>query len=66
MKAAVFYGPYDIRIEEIPIPQCPKEGALIKLSGSMICGSDIKIYKNGHPAVTPPQIIGHESCETIV
>ena len=66
MKAAVFYGPYDIRIEEIPIPECPKEGALVKLSGSMICGSDIKIYKNGHPAVTPPHIIGHESCGTIV
>jgi L-iditol 2-dehydrogenase len=66
MKAAVFYGPYDIRIEEVPTPKCPNEGALVKLSGSMICGSDIKIYKNGHPAVHPPHIIGHESCGTIV
>ena len=66
MKAAVFHGPNDMRVEDIPIPQCPDKGALVKLSGSMICGSDIKIYKNGHPAVHPPHIIGHESCGRIV
>jgi L-iditol 2-dehydrogenase len=66
MKAAYFYGPEDIRIEERPIPKCPKGGALLKLHGSLICGTDIKIFKNGHPMLIPPQIIGHESCGEIV
>jgi L-iditol 2-dehydrogenase len=66
MKAAVFYGPGDMRVTEVPTPECPSGGALIKLSGSMICGSDIKIYNNGHPNIKPPHITGHESCGHIV
>jgi L-iditol 2-dehydrogenase len=66
MKAAVFYGPGDMRIEEAPTPECPPGGALVKLSGSMICGSDIKIYNSGHPNIKPPHITGHESCGQIV
>lgn len=66
MKAAIFYGPKDIRVEEIPLPKCPKKGVLVKLLGSMICGSDIKIYKNGHQAINPPHITGHESCGKII
>jgi L-iditol 2-dehydrogenase len=66
MKAAVFYGPGDMRVEEVPLPECPPGGALVKLSGSMICGSDIKIYNNGHPNIKPPHITGHESCGRLV
>jgi L-iditol 2-dehydrogenase len=66
MKAAVFYGPGDIRVEEVPTPECPPGGALVKLSGSMICGSDIKIYNNGHPNIKPPHITGHESCGHLI
>jgi L-iditol 2-dehydrogenase len=66
MKAAVFYGPGDMRFEDVPTPECPPGGALVKLSGSMICGSDIKIYNNGHPNIKPPHITGHESCGRIV
>jgi L-iditol 2-dehydrogenase len=66
MKAAVFYGPGDMRVEEVATPKCPPGGALVKLAGSMICGSDIKIYNSGHPNIKPPHIIGHESCGTIV
>lgn len=62
MKAAVFYGADDMRIMDVPKPACPPGGALVRLSGSLICGTDTKIYKNGHPRITPPQIIGHESC----
>lgn len=62
MKAALFYGPKDMRIEDIPKPKCPEGGALLKLEGSLICGTDIKIYNNGHPQVKPPQTIGHETC----
>jgi L-iditol 2-dehydrogenase len=66
MNGAVFYGPYDMRVAEIPTPVCPVGGALIKLSGALICGTDIKIYKNGHPRINPPIVIGHEMCGRIV
>ena len=66
MKGAVFYGPGDMRAVEVPTPACPVGGALIKLSGAMICGTDIKIFKNGHPRVKPPHIIGHEMCGRIL
>lgn len=66
MKAAFFYGPEDIRVMEVPTPTCPKGGALVKLFGSLVCGTDVKIYRNGHPKINPPQIIGHESCGEIV
>ena len=66
MKAAVFYGPQDMRVEERPVPKCPEGGALVKVHGSLICGTDTKIYNNGHPRVVPPQTIGHEACGTVV
>ena len=66
MKAAWFYGPGDIRILETERPGCPPGGALVQLDGSLICGTDVKIYKGGHPRITTPQIIGHESCGRIV
>lgn len=66
MKGAMFYGPGDMKVIEVPTPGCPAGGALIKLSGAMICGSDIKIYRNGHPRIKPPHIFGHEMCGRIV
>ncbi|MBB6670797.1 zinc-binding dehydrogenase [Cohnella nanjingensis] len=66
MKAAIFHGPGKMTIETRDIPLCPEGGALVKLFGSTICGSDAKIYRNGHPKIVPPQIIGHESCGQIV
>lgn len=66
MKAAFFYGSEDMRVLDIPIPACPEGGALVKLNGSLICGTDTKIFRNGHPRISPPQIIGHESCGEIV
>jgi L-iditol 2-dehydrogenase len=60
MKAAVFYGPKDIRFEEVDTP-APKEGeVLIKVKACAICGTDKRIYDYGHRAVKPPHIIGHE------
>lgn len=60
MKAAIFYGPGDIRVEEIVKPVPAKGEVLIKVEACAICGTDIRIYKSGHSAVTPPHIIGHE------
>lgn len=60
MKAAVFYGPEDLRIEERDIPTINKDEVLIKVEYCAICGTDVRIYFNGQANVIPPRIIGHE------
>jgi len=65
MKAQVFYGPQDMRLEDVPIPS-PKEGEmLIKVEACAVCGTDVRIYYSGHHNVKPPQVIGHEIVGTI-
>lgn len=58
MKAAVFYGPYDIRIEERDVPKYGKNDVLIKLRAAYVCGTDVHIY-SGNFDVPAPLIIGH-------
>jgi L-iditol 2-dehydrogenase len=65
VKAAYYYAPGDIRVEEAPIPDCPPGGALVKMIGNTICGTDVETYKNGYFMITPPQILGHECCGEI-
>ena len=60
MKAAVLYGPYDLRIEERAKP-IPKDGeAVIKIKAAGICGSDIHFYEGSHPYKNYPRVHGHE------
>jgi threonine dehydrogenase-like Zn-dependent dehydrogenase len=59
MKAAVFLGKGTIEIREVPRPE-PKAGeALIKISLTTICGTDVHILKAEY-AVKPGLIVGHE------
>ena len=44
MKAAIMYGPNDIRVEETEKPACPKGGLLLKVKAIGLCGSDIIWY----------------------
>ncbi len=60
MKAAVYHGIEDIRIEELPIPEIEEGEILLRVMSCAICGTDLRIYKHGHKKVNPPHIIGHE------
>lgn len=61
MKALVFHGPEDLRLEDVPVPEIlSPDDAIVKVTLSTICGSDLHI-KGGHvPAAGPGMIIGHE------
>jgi len=60
MKAAVFHGAGDIRIEEVETPGLETEGdVIIRVRASGICGSDLHSYRNAAPE-TPGRIMGHE------
>ena len=60
MKAAVYYGIQDIRVEDVPTPICGKDEVKVKVNYCAICGTDVRIYLSGHKKVIPPTIIGHE------
>lgn len=60
MKAAVYYGIKDIRVEEIKAPICGKDEIKVKVKYCAICGTDVRIYLSGHKKVVPPAVIGHE------
>ena len=60
MKAIVYHGPGDIRVEEIPRPSRKENELLIKVDACAVCGTDLKTLKNGNPRITPPLTMGHE------
>ncbi|MFN4227178.1 MAG: zinc-dependent dehydrogenase [Candidatus Ratteibacteria bacterium] len=66
MKAAIFYGIEDIRVEEIEEPICGDNEVKIKVEYCAICGTDVRIFYSGHKKVIPPTIIGHEITGIVV
>ena len=60
MKAMRFYAPRDIRFEEVAIPKIGPDEILVKVEIVLTCGTDVKMYRRGHPLVKPPLIFGHE------
>src|SRR6201987_1738731 len=59
MKALVFRGPNQIDIEEVPIPKPGPGEAVIRVTLTTICGTDLHILKGEYP-VKPGLTIGHE------
>lgn len=60
MKAAVFYSPQNVKVEDREIPGIDKGDILIRVKYCAICGTDVRIYNYGQANVTPPVITGHE------
>ncbi|MET0987235.1 MAG: zinc-dependent alcohol dehydrogenase family protein [Steroidobacteraceae bacterium] len=62
MRGAVLYGPGDVRFEERPAPTIVEPtDAVIRLSATCVCGSDLWPYRGANP-VTQPTAMGHEYC----
>lgn len=59
MKALVFRGPNQIAIEQVPIPKAGPGEAVIRVTLTTICGTDLHILKGEYP-VRPGLVIGHE------
>jgi alcohol dehydrogenase len=59
MRANVFHGPGQIRVEEVPRPQAGPGEAVIRVTLTTICGTDLHILRGEYP-VKPGLIIGHE------
>jgi threonine dehydrogenase-like Zn-dependent dehydrogenase len=61
MKASVYYGKGDIRIEKVPDPeiQDPTD-AVVRITHACICGSDLWFYRGEEPDWKPGFRTGHE------
>lgn len=62
MKAAVYHGPQDLRVEEVPVRELKDNEVKIQVKYCGICGTDIHIFHGdgGCCDVTPPLVPGHE------
>jgi L-iditol 2-dehydrogenase len=64
MRAAVYRGINDVRVETIPVPEIGPGEVLVKIHTCGICGTDLKkIHSGSHDA---PRVFGHEMSGTIV
>jgi threonine dehydrogenase-like Zn-dependent dehydrogenase len=61
VKALTWHGKRDVRVEEVPDPtiQDPTD-AIIKVTSTAICGSDLHLYEVLGPFLSPGDILGHE------
>ena len=61
MKALTWQGKRDVRVEEVPDPRIEQPtDAIIKITSSAICGSDLHLYEVLGPYLTPGDVLGHE------
>lgn len=62
MKAVLFYGPENIKYEDVRIRPLQKGEVLVKIMSALTCGTDVKTYRRGHPVLIKsiPSGFGHE------
>ena len=67
MKATCWHGKNDIRVEEVPDPKIlnPRD-AIVKISSTAICGSDLHLYNGLVPTMEKGDILGHEFMGEVV
>jgi len=66
MKGVVVRAPGDYGVEDVPVPECPEAGLLLRVHACGLCGSDLRTLRRGHHRVTLPWVIGHEVSGTVV
>lgn len=67
MKAALWYGPEEVRVEETEIPEVGRGEVLVKIGVALTCGTDFKLFRRGHALLVKktPAPFGHEMAGTI-
>ena len=65
VRALIFHGPGDLRLEDVPRPERQAEGdVLVQVEVALTDGTDAKALRRGHPVLLgpPPSPFGHEFC----
>lgn len=63
MRAAVYRGVDEVRVEEVEVPKIGPREVLVRVAACGVCGTDLKKIHYG--LVPPPRIFGHETAGTI-
>jgi threonine dehydrogenase-like Zn-dependent dehydrogenase len=67
MKATCWYGKNDVRVEDVPDPKIlNRHDAIIKITSTAICGSDLHLYNGFIPTMEKGDILGHEFMGEVV
>ena len=61
MKSAWLVGPEEYEIRDIPEPELPDDGLILKINYCGVCGSDLRRWRGGPPAGSGGVIPGHEA-----
>ncbi len=64
MRAAIFHGPGDVRLEDVPDPEPGPNDVLVQVEVALTDSTDHKAFRRGHPVLLgpPPSPFGHEFC----
>lgn len=67
MRALTWQGKHDVRVETVPDPEIvnPRD-AIVKITSTAICGSDLHLYDNVIPTMQKGDILGHEFMGEVV
>ncbi|MDX2650616.1 alcohol dehydrogenase catalytic domain-containing protein, partial [Streptomyces sp. PA03-1a] len=61
MRATVWHGKHDVRVETVPDPRIEEPtDAVVRMTSTGLCGSDLHLYEVLAPFMTPGDILGHE------
>ena len=61
MKAGTWHGRQDMRVEEVPDPTIQEStDAIVRITTTGLCGSDLHLYDPLTPFMTPGDVVGHE------
>lgn len=67
MKALCWHGKHDVKVENVPEPYLiNKQDAIIKITATAICGSDLHLYGDLMPTMESGDILGHEFMGEVV
>ena len=67
MKANCWYGKHDVRVEEVSDPKIlNRRDAVIRITRTAICGSDLHLYNGLIPTMEAGDILGHEFMGEVV
>jgi L-iditol 2-dehydrogenase len=64
VRALIFHGPGDVRLETVPDPVPGRGDVLVQVEVALTDGTDAKAFQRGHPVLLapPPSPFGHEFC----
>jgi threonine dehydrogenase-like Zn-dependent dehydrogenase len=67
MKAVVYHGRYNVSVDDVPDPRVEEpRDAIVKISSTAICGSDLHLYDGYIPEMHSGDILGHEFMGEVV